>query len=98
MKTIIQITLCILLATTIGCSKKDKQEGTSKGWATETPTTIDKEENEEDNMVWVCTGPKSKRYHCDEDCKGLSKCSRFVEHISIDEAESQGKTPCRFCY
>lgn len=98
MKTITKITLCILLATTIGCVRKDKkQEGTSKGWATESPTT-NEEDNEEDDMVWVCTGPKSKRYHCDEDCKGLSKCSRLVDCISIDSAESIGKTPCRICY
>lgn len=53
--------------------------------------------NSKDN-VYICTGTKSKRYHKTEDCIGLSKCSRSIEEISIEEAEELGRTPCGYCY
>lgn len=27
-----------------------------------------------DDEVYVCTGKYAKRFHCDEDCKGLQSC------------------------
>lgn len=48
--------------------------------------------------VFVCTGSSSKRYHCDRDCKGLSRCSGEIEEISEEEAEDMGRTPCKICY
>lgn len=53
--------------------------------------------NSKDN-VYICTGTQSKRYHKTEDCIGLSKCSRSIEEISIEEAEELGRTPCGYCY
>lgn len=53
--------------------------------------------NSKDN-VYICTGIQSKRYHKTEDCIGLSKCSRSIEEISIEEAEKLGRTPCGYCY
>ncbi len=47
--------------------------------------------------VFVCTGPKAKRYHSVEDCMGLSKCKGEVVEITIEEAEERGKTPCHLC-
>lgn len=47
--------------------------------------------------VYVCSGPKSKRYHSVEDCKGLAKCSGRVIEMTLNEAECCGKTPCRMC-
>ncbi len=51
-----------------------------------------------DSKVWVCTGGSARRYHADQDCKGLSRCKGAVEEISLQEAESMGRTPCRKCY
>ena len=48
--------------------------------------------------VFVCTGGSSKRYHCERDCKGLSRCSGEIEEISEEEAEDMGRTPCKICY
>lgn len=48
--------------------------------------------------VWVCTGSSSKRYHAHNDCKGLRNCRASVEEISLQEAESIGRTPCKKCY
>ena len=48
--------------------------------------------------VYICTGGSSKRYHCDPDCKGLSRCSGEIEEISEEEAEDMCRTPCKICY
>ena len=48
--------------------------------------------------VYICTGETSTKYHCDPDCKGLSRCSGEIEEISEDEAEDMGRTPCKICY
>lgn len=48
--------------------------------------------------VFICTGESSERYHCDRDCRGLSRCSGEIEEISEEEAEDMGRTPCKICY
>lgn len=48
--------------------------------------------------VFVCTGKYAKRFHCDEDCKGLQSCRREIVVMSIEEAEDLGLTPCGYCY
>lgn len=48
--------------------------------------------------VYICTGGSSRRYHCDPDCKGLSRCSGEIEEIIEEEAEDMGRTPCKICY
>lgn len=51
-----------------------------------------------DTVVYVCGGPKSKRYHKTDKCKGLCRCSVEVGRITLREAERSGYTPCRICY
>lgn len=48
--------------------------------------------------VYICTGGQSKRYHSTDECIGLSKCSRDIKKISIDEAKDLKRTPCGYCY
>lgn len=48
--------------------------------------------------VYVCTGPKAKRYHNDEWCIGLGSCSKTVVAMERAAAEKKGKTPCKVCY
>lgn len=48
--------------------------------------------------VYVCTGRYAKRFHCDEDCKGLQSCRGDIVVMSIEEAEDYGLTPCGYCY
>jgi hypothetical protein len=48
--------------------------------------------------VYVCTGKYAKRFHCDEDCKGLQSCRSEIVVMSIEEAEDYGLTPCGNCY
>lgn len=66
-------------------------------------TVIEKKEtrqlkNETTPSVYICTGETSTKYHCDPDCKGLSRCSGEIEEISEEEAEDMGRTPCKICY
>lgn len=49
------------------------------------------------NRVYVCTGSTAKRYHSVADCKGLSKCSGEVIELTVAEAETYEKTPCKMC-
>lgn len=49
-------------------------------------------------IVYICTGPKSKKYHRSEQCRGLDKCSSSISAVSVAEAKSMGRTPCKICY
>lgn len=48
-------------------------------------------------VVYVCTGKSSKRYHKNSDCRGLAKCSGTIESVSVSTAKNSGKTPCKIC-
>ena len=51
-----------------------------------------------EERVWICTGPQSKRYHNDIECKGLDSCSGDTKYITITQAQDMGRTPCPYCY
>lgn len=51
-----------------------------------------------DNSVYICTGSMSKKYHCDQNCIGLKRCSGVVRKLSIEEAQGMGRKECKFCY
>lgn len=55
-------------------------------------------ETQESEKVYICTGYMSECYHEDPDCRGLIRCSRDIEEITIEEAEDMGRRPCSFCY
>lgn len=56
----------------------------------------DKQNKEE--KVYICTGKYAKRYHCDENCRGLGSCKGEIRLVPISTAKKQGKTPCGYCY
>lgn len=51
-----------------------------------------------ETYVYICTGPKSKRYHKTSSCRGLEKCSKDVKKVTLVYAEGKGRTPCNICY
>lgn len=55
-------------------------------------------ESSDNNSVYICTGETSTKYHCDRDCRGLSRCSGEIEEVTEEEAEDMGRTPCKICY
>lgn len=91
MRHIVLLFAIILMASCSSSSKKsDDIESEKKESAV-------KSADHSDN-VYICTGSSSKRYHCDPDCKGLSRCSGEIEEISEEEAEDMCRTPCKICY
>lgn len=49
-----------------------------------------------DRIVYICTGPKAKVYHYDDDCKGLNKCSGSIKAVRLS-AISRHRRACRLC-
>jgi hypothetical protein len=50
-----------------------------------------------ENVVYICTGRFSKKYHSTPDCKGLNNCKGDIREISEEKAIDKGRTPCKLC-
>lgn len=48
--------------------------------------------------VYICTGPKAKKYHATQTCRGLNRCSGSIRQLSVSSARAKGFTPCKICY
>lgn len=44
--------------------------------------------------VYICKGPKSKRYHYKSNCRGLSRCSTKIYKVTLEDARDLGRTLC----
>lgn len=51
-----------------------------------------------ETYVYICTGPKSERYHKTSECRGLERCSKDIKKVTLAYAEEKGRTPCKICY
>lgn len=51
----------------------------------------------ESSTMWVCGGPNSKRYHKTKDCRGLNRCSKTPQKMTLKECQKKGYTACRIC-
>ena len=51
-----------------------------------------------ETYVYICTGPKSKRYHCTKNCRGLNSCSESIEKVTLTKAKELGRDACGICY
>ena len=49
-------------------------------------------------VVYICNGPQSKRFHSSASCMGLSSCSTAVKAVDKAVAKAKGRTPCKRCY
>lgn len=57
-----------------------------------------KKKSNSSNLVYICMGGHSTKYHTTKNCKGLQKCKGGVKSITINEAERTYKrTPCKLC-
>lgn len=56
------------------------------------------QENAAGGSVYICTGPKARRYHRSSHCSGLNRCSGSIISLSKSNASSRGYTPCQRCY
>ena len=91
MKHLLLFFTIILMASCSSSSKKSDEVEPEK------KESVAKSADSSDN-VFICTGESSERYHCDRDCRGLSRCSGEIEEVSEEEAEDMGRTPCKICY
>ncbi|MCS7086345.1 MAG: hypothetical protein RMM53_11035 [Bacteroidia bacterium] len=64
----------------------------------ENPAILDGFVQKSENVVYICTGPKSYAYHLTTYCRGLRRCSAQVHDVSVAKAKAIGRRPCRFCY
>jgi hypothetical protein len=48
--------------------------------------------------VYVCGGGSAYAYHRSEGCAGLNRCSHGVSPVTVAEAESMSRRPCKKCY
>ena len=63
-----------------------------------TASRYQSEPSVQEHYVYICTGPESKRYHSNSNCRGLNKCSASIEKVTVAKAKSMKRTACRICY
>ena len=86
--------LAVLFLTACNDSSDSEKYGISPVYA----ASISNDYSANENTVYVCTGPNSKRYHRHSDCRGLDRCSEEIEAVTVSKAQSMGRTPCKLCY
>lgn len=69
------------------CTNPSRQQGSIHGIM-----------GQREETVYVCTGPMSQCYHATRYCKGLERCSKSVEAVSVAEAVQAGRRPCKWCH
>ena len=47
--------------------------------------------------VYICTGGSSEKYHTTDTCSALASCSKAVREVTLADAQSKGRTPCKRC-
>lgn len=66
--------------------------------AIETIASQNERNSNKRTTVYICTGPKSYRYHRTKNCRGFKNCSTEIQAVSLSYAKSIGRTPCGYCY
>lgn len=46
--------------------------------------------------VYICNSGISKKYHYQQDCRGLKNCQFKLLKIPLDKARREGKTLCKW--
>lgn len=59
-------------------------------------TTVHNSQAEQ--MVYICTGGSSKKYHATKQCHGLNSCGGEIKQITLKKAIDMGRTACKICY
>ncbi len=54
-------------------------------------------QTETPNVVYVCIGGSATKYHKKANCAGLNGCKGSIKKMSLEEAQKNGKTPCKKC-
>lgn len=86
--------LAVLFLTSCNDNSDSEKYGISSVYA----ASISNDYSANENAVYICTGPNSKRYHRHSGCSGLDRCSEEIVAVSVSKAQSMGRTPCKLCY
>ena len=52
----------------------------------------------EQTKVYVVMSTNAYAYHKTRSCKAVQKATHKVKEVTIDEARSMGREPCKMCY
>jgi len=63
-----------------------------------TTASTKKNTNIQSGTVYICTGPKARKFHSSPNCRGLNRCSGSIKSLSLSAAKSRGFSPCKICY
>ena len=50
------------------------------------------------DTVWICTGSGATRFHSNEKCEGMLRCTKKIKGVTRAEAEAKHRTHCQKCY
>lgn len=48
-------------------------------------------------MAYICVSATANKYHYNENCFGLNKCTHCIDLVTKRYAEKKGYTPCKIC-
>ncbi len=54
--------------------------------------------DDQNEMVWICTGRNSLCYHSVENCRGLDTCTGNLRQVPLKTAQTIDRRECRICY
>jgi hypothetical protein len=57
-----------------------------------------KKEISKEEVVYLCNGPSSLRYHKTNTCRGLNNCSTSITKSTLTNALKNNRTACKICY
>jgi hypothetical protein len=60
-------------------------------------TRISKEISKEE-VVYLCNGPSSFKYHRTNTCRGLNNCTTTITKSTLTYALKNNRTACKICY
>ena len=63
-----------------------------------TASVSDIGDNGDATPVYICTGGSSEKYHSTDTCSALASCSKAVREVTLADAQSKGRTPCKRCH
>lgn len=106
MKATASLKLCLLflwIAMAISCEKGNPpmdtagvQFITASTNPEATSRTASSDANTANDSVYICVSKGAKRYHYDESCRGLKRCTHTVEKTTKKKAEAIGLTVCGY--
>lgn len=106
MKATASLKLCLLffwIAMGISCEKGNPPLDTAGVQFITAPTNSDPSAAPDPSgagtatdSVYICVSKGAKRYHYDESCRGLKRCTHTVEKTTKKKAEAIGLTVCGY--